>query len=316
MPPRRRERGPERGPETALKRSRPSWRERLAPARWPWPLPALVTWVASWLVFVLCQVFLAAPLGGTVALAMGLFFACLLSAGAALLARGRSPWRRGLISLGFPASLVALSLSQGAASAGFGVTVPAWAWLAPALVCLALYPPRAWRDAPLFPTPHGALRGLAAVAPLAAGTGGAAPAVLDAGCGLGHGLRALRHAYPAARVVGLEWSWPLAAWSTLRCPWARVRRGDIWRPDSWRGYALVYLFQRPESMERAWHKACEEMAPGSWLVSLEFPVPSAQAEVVARLESNAGRTVWVYRVPGALPLGRRCPPGKNAAPDS
>jgi hypothetical protein len=33
----------------------------------------------------------------------------------------------------------------------------------------------------------------------------------------------------------------------------------MWRAD-WSGYQLVYLFQRPESMARAWAKGCAEMA--------------------------------------------------------
>jgi hypothetical protein len=80
---------------------------------------------------------------------------------------------------------------------------------------------------------------------------------------------ALRAAYPTARLVGIEWSWPLRLVCALRCPWAQVRQGDIWRAD-WRPYDLVYLFQRPESMPRALAKAAAQMRPGSWLVSLEF----------------------------------------------
>ena len=58
---------------------------------------------------------------------------------------------------------------------------------------------------------------------------------------------------PALAVRPLRW---LCA---RRCPWARVAQGDLWRAD-WSGYQLVYLFQRPESMARAWAKGCAEMA--------------------------------------------------------
>jgi trans-aconitate methyltransferase len=147
----------------------------------------------------------------------------------------------------------------------------------------------AWRDAPLFPTPAGALRTLPRHAPLAAGA-----LVLDAGCGLGHGLAALRAAYPAARLHGIEWSWPLRLACALRCPWAQVRQGDIWRAD-WQPYDLVYLFQRPESMPRALHKAAAQMRPGSWLVSLEFEATGAVAAHVIRLPD--GRPIWIYQCP-------------------
>jgi len=118
--------------------------------------------------------------------------------------------------------------------------------------------------------------------------------VLDAGCGLGDGLKALRAAYPQAELHGLEWSWPLRALCALRCPWARVRQGDIWRAD-WSGYALVYLFQRPESMPRAAAKALDELQPGAWLVSLEFE--AADLPAVARLQAPDGRPVWLYQMP-------------------
>ena len=70
---------------------------------------------------------------------------------------------------------------------------------------------------------------------------------------------------------------PLAA--RLRCPYARVRRADLWR-GRWSGYDLVYLFQRPESMPRALAKACAEMARGSWVVSLEFEAAGWQPQQV------------------------------------
>ena len=45
---------------------------------------------------------------------------------------------------------------------------------------------------------------------------------------------------------------------------------------------MVYLFQRPESMERAFAKATHELAPGCWLVSLEFAVPGRTADARCR----------------------------------
>ena len=184
-----------------------------------------------------------------------------------------------MIAAGFP---LALALTGWA-------SLPAWAWLVPLLLLLAVYPLNAWRDAPLFPTPHAALQGLSAQVPLAPGA-----RVLDAGCGLGDGLMALRRAYPEAQLEGVEWSWPLRLLCGLRCPWARVRRTDMWEHD-WSGYALVYLFQRPETMPRAVGKALAELAPGAWLVSLEFAAPSPLPQVQLRLPG--GRVVWMYRMP-------------------
>jgi hypothetical protein len=154
---------------------------------------------------------------------------------------------------------------------------------------LLLYPLKAWRDAPLFPTPPDALNELPDVAPLEPGS-----RVLDAGCGLGHGLQALSQAYPLAQLHGIEQSWPLMWLCRWRCPWAKVERGDIWRAD-WSGYDMVYLFQRPESMPRAVEKARAELKPGAWLVSLEFE--ALDLKPVARLDGAQGKPVWVYQGP-------------------
>ena len=118
--------------------------------------------------------------------------------------------------------------------------------------------------------------------------------VLDAGCGLGDGLIALRQAYPLARLEGLEWSRPLRWLCARRCPWARVAQGDLWRAD-WSGYQLVYLFQRPESMPRAVEKAEAELRRGAWLVSLEFEARELIPSAI--LTCRDGRPVWMYQVP-------------------
>ena len=154
-----------------------------------------------------------------------------------------TPWRRIFVAGGFPLSLL---VSETTIMAG---SVPPWAWLLPLLLLVLLYPINTWRDAPLFPTPVGGLRGLAALAPLPLQA-----SIVDAGCGLGDGLRELHREYPAARFEGLEWSWPLRFACAWRCRFARVRRADIWTMD-WSPHHMVYLFQRPESMPRAVEKA-------------------------------------------------------------
>ena len=243
-----------------------------------WPLPALLAWTLAWLVY-------RGLLGVGLAPAWALAAAALV--GLAMSFFGHTWWRRLMIAAGFPLAVLAL----GAAA------WPAWSWLVLLAVLLAVYPLNAWRDAPLFPTPAGALLTLPRHAPLAAGA-----LVLDAGCGLGHGLAALRAAYPAARLHGIEWSWPLRLACALRCPWAQVRQGDIWRAD-WQPYDLVYLFQRPESMPRALDKAAAQMRPGSWLVSLEFEAAGAAPAHVVRLPD--GRPVWMYQCPVAQVSSRR-----------
>ena len=234
-----------------------------------WPLPALVVWGLAWALFLGL-----AHLGASLVVAL-LAASCL---GVALSVLGKSSWRRLIIAVGFPLSLAISGV----------MSVSAWVWLLPLALLLLLYPINAWRDAPLFPTPENALLNLPDYAPLPPEV-----RVLDAGCGLGHGLQALRLAYPLAKLEGLEWSWPLRWLCALRCPWAQVRQGDIWQAD-WSVYALVYVFQRPESMPLALEKARRQMRPGTWLVSLEFAVPGVTPHHTHK--TPQGRSVWVYRL--------------------
>jgi len=239
--------------------------------RMVWPLPALLAWSLAWGLFAGLR-----ALGGpfVVAVAAG------GAAGLACSVIAATPWRRLFIALGFPLSL---------AVSGLASAMPAWGWLLPLALLALIYPLNAWRDAPLFPTPANALQGLAQLAPLSAGA-----RVLDAGCGLGDGLRELHREYPHAALDGLEWSWPLRFACAWRCRFARVRRGDIWAAD-WSVFEMVYLFQRPESMARAADKATRELRAGAWLVSLEFDVTNLAASRV--IECADGRRVWLYRVP-------------------
>lgn len=229
-----------------------------------------MAWGGSWLCYGLLQKSGMAPwLALSIATASGVLVSAL--AGTA--------WRRIAVAAGFPLSL----LLSGA------VSVPAWTWLLPLVIVALVYPMNAWRDAPLFPTPAEALKGMATQVPLAPGA-----SVLDAGCGLGHGLRALRSVYPEAALHGIEWSWPLRGLTAVLCPWASIRQGDMWRAD-WSRHDLVYLFQRPETMPRAVEKAAAELRPGAWLASLEFPAQDLHPTAV--LTNTQDKPVWLYRAP-------------------
>ena len=236
-----------------------------------WPLPALAAWGGAWALFAALAAF-GAP--------AWLAFGAALLLGAAFALRGATRWRRAMIVAGFPVSLALSGLSAGLAP---------WAWLLPLAMLVLVYPLRSWADAPIFPTPAGALAQLSRQVALAPGA-----RVLDAGCGAGDALRELRREYPQARLEGVEWSLPLAGVAKLRCRWASVRRGDLWRVD-WTGLQMVYLFQRPESMARAVAKARAELRAGAWLASLEFEAASLRPQAVHACAD--GRKVWLYRAP-------------------
>jgi hypothetical protein len=235
--------------------------------RLPWPLPAFLAWAACWVAFLALRP-LEMPLSFAPALATLL--------GAALAVRGATPWRRVFVATGFPLSLAASGIAH----------LPGWVWLAPLAALALVYPIHAWGDAPVFPTPRGALRGLAAQLALPP-----KPLVLDAGCGLGDALVELRRELPMAVLTGIEWSWPLRLLCALRCRFATIRRADMWGAD-WSAFDLVYVFQRPESMPRASDKAARELRPGAWLASLEFEI--ADRDPTRVFTCADGRPLWLY----------------------
>lgn len=243
-----------------------------------WPLQALLAWGSAWGSFGLLQV-AGAPAAVAALAASGI--------GALWMLTATTPMRGAILAAGFPLSLFATHAGPTLAA------LPAWGWLLPLALLALIYPASAWRDAPLFPTPTGALDALAQHVPLPPDA-----RVHDAGCGLGHGLAALRRAYPEARLDGIERSAPVAWAAALRARReglrARIRRGDMWAAD-WRGAALVYLFQRPESLPRAVAKARAELAPGAWLASLEFPSAELRPDTV--ITCPDGRALWLYRAP-------------------
>jgi hypothetical protein len=235
-----------------------------------WPVPALLSWASAWGLWTGLT-----SLGLSASMAWG----CAVFTSIALALLAASHWRRLMVAAGFPLSFALSGLASGG-SAGW--------WLLPLALLAVAYPVRAWSDAPLFPTGAAALDGLEELIDLPANA-----RVLDAGCGLGHGLQALRRAWPRARLEGIEWSRPWHWLAALRCPWATIRQGDMWA-QSWEGHDLVYLFQRPESMPRAVEKAQREMRPGTWLVSLEFEAKGLRPH--ARLQHAGQRPVWIYAI--------------------
>jgi len=219
-----------------------------------WPIPALLAWGSSWLIFAGLK-HVGAP--EWVGLTVATFW------GGILTSLATTKMRRILILVGFP-------LSMWAASGA--LTMPPIGWLLLLGLIVVIYPRKAWKDAPLFPTPRRALRQLPEHITLLGGA-----RILDAGSGLGDGLIALRDAYPRADLNGVEMSWPLRIISAIRCSFATIRQGDIWMVD-WRSYDMVYMFQRPESMPNA---------PRACLVLLKKLKP--------RCDAALGWSVWNLR---------------------
>jgi hypothetical protein len=180
----------------------------------------------------------------------------------------------------FPASYCALWLAS---------DVPGWAWG----VCFGLgwlvFPRMDTGSAPLWRSPKeiGVSLGLAL-----ASEQWATKTALDAGCGLGDGVLALRTALPAARVDGVESAWIPWLMARSRCG-AGIDRADMWNV-SWSGYGLVYLFLRPEAMERAKNKCAMELDGGALVASLDFEFEGVGPWLA--LEPKEGRILRLYKV--------------------
>jgi hypothetical protein len=237
-----------------------------------WPLPALLAWSLSWGLFSFLN---ALDVDDAWCLVAATLLSLLLSA------LGTTLWRRCLIVMGFPLSQLLVNSTA--------LSMPPVAWLCLLVLIALVYPLNAWSDAPLFPTPSRALEEMPAHIQLTEGA-----RILDAGCGLGDGLKALRKAYPQAQFFGLEMSWLLRVFCAIRCPWAKIRQGNIWLAD-WSSYDVVYMFQRPESMPKAMEKARTELSSGAWLVSLEFEARDLVANAICIGADS--RPVWMYQAP-------------------
>ena len=235
---------------------------------------ALGVWGAAWYVYIFL---VEQGMHSSVAMLFSTFVG--VSAAALGWHKGISQARAAALAMGFPVSFWLLGMGA----------IPSWVWLLPLALIVWIYPMRAWRDAPVFPTPLNALRDVPRYAILPAQA-----KILDAGCGAGDGLKALRVAYVNAQWIGIEFSRPLSWVAKLRCPWAEIRCGDIWE-DDWGAYDMVYLFQRPETMPRAVEKARSELKPGAWLVSLEFEAAELKPKAVT--EASPDRPVWMYQAP-------------------
>ena len=105
-----------------------------------WPVPALLAWGSSWLLFKGLQM---------VGLSETIAFIAATCLGGFLSALAHTTMRKALIVLGFPLSMAASSAT---------LNVPPIGWLFLLGLIVLVYPRKAWRDAPLFPTPKKALR--------------------------------------------------------------------------------------------------------------------------------------------------------------
>ena len=120
--------------------------------------------------------------------------------------------------------------------------------------------------------------------------------LLDAGCGLGGGIRILARRYPQCCFEGIE-SAPLPclyAWFMARhLPNCRVRLGN-YRDVDFRDYDVVYAFLSPQPMPGLWCKVRRDMRPGSLFISNNFSVPGFEPDQVIAIDDQGKNRLLIW----------------------
>jgi len=120
---------------------------------------------------------------------------------------------------------------------------------------------------------------------------------VDLGCGDGRVLRAVRKRY-GVRARGIDVN-PLACLAArlrnLGDRNVRIQRADFWKHDT--GDAdVVFCYLFPDVMDRLARKLERELAPGTRVVSCNFPLPGWPPSAVLHPESSEhGDPIYLYR---------------------
>jgi trans-aconitate methyltransferase len=145
----------------------------------------------------------------------------------------------------------------------------------------------AYRRAPFIPTHADAAEEIAAlIGGLPRGS-----VVYDLGCGDGRVLRALVKRNPNAAYIGVERQIVPYVIAKLRCSgFARIVRGDLFAQDL-SAATHVFLFLYGHVLDALLPKLERELAPGTWVYSLDFTFNSREPQQRIMLRSRANRTL-------------------------
>jgi SAM-dependent methyltransferase len=177
--------------------------------------------------------------------------------------------------------------------AAWGLTVPAWIYLALFLGLAVVFGGGLLTRVPLYHASRDAWEKLVELLPERSGL-----RFVDLGCGFGGPVAHLAKAHPEGSFVGVEaspFTW-LVAW--LRClphKNARIRLGSLWRTDL-AGFDVAYAFLSPVPMPALWAKVRREMRPGSRFISHSFEVPLEFPQRVIPVEGRDGARLLVWEM--------------------
>ncbi len=234
-----------------------------------WPVLSFVSWISDWLFFVLL---IHLEIESSLAFFLVLFF--ILSKNLLI---DLSKWQKLFLLLGFPLSSFLLQINQASSSVG---------WLMPLFILLLIYPPNSWKDAPIFPTPSNALNGLNFILDLKNNS-----KILDFGSGTGNGIRAILKEWPNSYVFGVENSILFYLFTKFKYPKATIIFKNMWDVHL-SNFNVLYVFQRPETMNQIWEKAKKEMPPKSFVISLSFPIENINPIYTKHLKNH---DLFVYQ---------------------
>lgn len=134
---------------------------------------------------------------------------------------------------------------------------------------------------------------------------------IDIGSGLGGMTLYLGQARPNGIHDGVEISpapWLVSRVRAMaRGARATFKRGDYRQLDL-SGYDVVFAFLSPLVMRSLLDKASREMRPGSLLLSLAFPLPGVEHDIVVQTGNGNRQTLYGWRVrPGCGQVEREVP---------
>jgi precorrin-6B methylase 2 len=122
---------------------------------------------------------------------------------------------------------------------------------------------------------------------------------IDLGSGCGGLLNQLSKMQPHGAYYGVEAAPLPFLISKLRSislmAKCKIKWGDFWQYDL-SHYDVVYAYLSPVPMESLWQKACQEMRPGSILISNTFKIPGVEPEKSIPLNDFSGSTLYLWRI--------------------
>jgi hypothetical protein len=178
------------------------------------------------------------------------------------------------------------------------LSIPPWIYLIAFLVMLTVYWSTYQTQVPLYLSSNKVWLALEDFLPEKNGF-----RFIDLGSGLGGVLTHLASIRPDGNYAGIESAplpWLMSWFRTRRFNNCTVYWGSIWdeklTASNLSQYDVVFAYLSPVPMERLWHKAREEMRPGTVFISSTFAVPDQLPDQTLQIDDMHQSTLLVWRM--------------------